>query len=169
MSYDIFFTPYRLLDEPIKTVNPFTGEEMLKRDGTISEHEVQAVQEVMDRWKLNVRTIGNVNFEMPDGGIVSISQHDYAHGIMVEIRGVGITPLVASLLHELLSAAAWTMLSVDENAYNIISSTEKLDDVNEDLKSYGDLMVCESPRELELLLAGGYQAWNEYRNKVVEG
>jgi len=168
MSYDVFFIPYRLAEEPIETTNPFTGEQTLKRDGAISENEVQAVREVLNLWKSKVPTIGDVNFEMPDGGITSICQHDYATGLMVEIRGAGITSAVASLLHELLSVASWAMAPVDENMYNIVNSDEKLNEMNADLREYGNAIVCESPSMLVALLNEGFEAWQEYRNKVMK-
>ena len=166
MGFDIHFFPSRGGGKPVERISPFTGKQMITVIKTLSSDEVTAVRKVLK----GVNAHGPDSFDrytvdLEDGGNAEVNDSDLeTTGCTVVLRIL--TPDLARFLYDLLKAATWVMVPVMEDHVAIAASPESAEGITGD---YPKFVVCNSATELGALLTGGVQAWQKYRDQIVEG
>jgi hypothetical protein len=167
MSFDIFFQPCRYTGSPIEKTNPFNGEvKWVIPDEPLNAEELNAVRQVLKGVKADRPDQYNCYVvELADGGQADIFPDDgLATGCMVAVRGM--TPELLQFLFDLLKAGQWAMLPAMENTVAITTSPDRMGCIPDD---FPRVVVCNSAEELRILLVDGVQAWEKYRDQVVDG
>ncbi|HEY7158723.1 MAG TPA: hypothetical protein VH575_32565 [Gemmataceae bacterium] len=164
MSFDIFIQPCRFAGSPIVKRNPFTGEaQSVLPNEPLNTAELKAVQQVLKRAKAcGPDEHGCYIVQLSDGGEAEVFGGELAMGCMVALRGM--TADLLQFLFDLLKAGNWVMLPAREDAVAIATSPECLKGIPDD---FPKVIVCSSTEEFGTLLTKGVQAWEKYRDQVV--
>ncbi len=166
MSFDIVFQTCRFAGSPIEKTNPIKGmaRSVLPQE-PLTADELKSVEHVLQR--ANARgpnAHGCYVVQFGDGGRAEVFGSELATNCMVAIRGI--TGDLLQFLFDLLEAGNWVMIPVMEDLAAITTSPESMKRIPDD---FPRVVGCNSPKELGALLAGGVQAWQKYRDQIVDG
>jgi hypothetical protein len=166
MSFDIFFQPCRFCGGTVDMENPFTGQvQSVPFNEPLNATELQAVRWVLDQANGHgPDEDGFYSVECADGGMADVFGNNLANGCMAALRGV--TPDLCQFLCDLLKAGNWVMLPAMEGAMAITTSPSCLKDISAD---FPRVVVCNSPKEISVLLIDGFRGWEKYRDQFVGG
>jgi hypothetical protein len=164
MSFDIFYMPCRFARAPVETVDPHTGQprKMLPNE-PLTAPELAAVRDVLTKANVCLAENGFAAARFPDGGYAEVHAHDLQHGCTVALRGQ-LTVDVLRFLFSVLQAGNWVMIPAMRETRAIATSPAAFKSVPSE---YPKPVVCESYREIGLLLGKGFDAWQAYRDQVV--
>jgi hypothetical protein len=162
VAFEILFIPCKRAEEEVQRTNPFTGEAVADRPYVpLSAGELAAVQALLDEVKAKRLEAGGYSFAFADGGSAQILGEDFREGCLVSLWGL--TPDVLRFLLDLGRAGNMQMRPIMEEELTVVPSPELLEGEQGDWRNP---VFCESAAELGELIAGGFRAWQRYRDQV---
>ena len=166
MSLDIFFQSARFTGKSAIKKNPFTGEAMTVNPAEpLTAAEVKALRTVLKQVHAKgPDDDGCYAIDLKDGGTAEVYADKLKSGCMISLGGI--TPDLSQFLLDFLKAGNWVMLPAMEDAVAIAASPECVKGVPDD---FPRLVICNSAKEVAVLLTKGVKAWQKYRNQVVRG
>lgn len=163
MGFDIFIVRSRLRNETVERKDRFTGELLTVRPPEpLSAQELQTVRQVLKKAGTPAPDQhGFSPIRFADGGSAEFHDPtDIDEGCSVTLRS-GLSPDCLRFLFDLLKAAEWVMFPAMEGNPAIVSSPG----IAKEFPEFPEV-VCRSPDELRTILAGGFAAWQPYRDRV---
>jgi hypothetical protein len=166
MSFDIFYLPCRFDEKETQFTDRLTGEvRSCRKNQPLTAADLESVKELLNR--VNARIPDGCAFysvDFPDGGSALIfSSTDMQRGWMVALRGI--TADVLAFLLELARVGNMLFRPAMEEVVNVVPSVEHLKKVPSD---WENLVACDSPGQLGIILSRGFSAWKRYRDQVCE-
>lgn len=165
MSFDVSFLPCRYDGTNELRKSPYTAKlESFPRNEPLSEAEVDAVLGVLARAGVTAPDDHGVSsLLLSDGTNAEIFLGDVGNGCTFAIRGAGITPRLAQLLFDVMTAGNWVMLGGDED----VAFAPSHDCVRGAPSELGRIVVPASAEEIAAFFVKGFDAWKRYRDSAV--
>jgi hypothetical protein len=166
MSFDIHFQPCGYDGTTERRKNPFTGKlQDFPRNQPLSRAETDAVLAVFKEAGATARDSDDVyTVRFSDGASVEIFAKDLGDGCMFAIRGAGVTPLLAKLLFDVMTAGNWVIMGTGDEDVVIAPNKDCLKTAPSD---FGQSVVAASAEEVAAILSGGFEGWKGYRDRVL--
>jgi hypothetical protein len=163
MSFDVFYQPCRFGTESVEFKDRDTGE--LRSEFSVkplTPDDLKAVRAVLGSAAAPYSD-GTYVVEFADGGTAEVfGGDDLETGCMAALRG-DLTPELLQFLFALLKAADWIMLPAMEGNPAITALPGRAEGFADSFPE----VICDSAEELGVVLSGGFEAWQEYRERVV--
>jgi hypothetical protein len=169
MSFDISFMTHRPTGATREVPNPFKPGEMFRvtADAGLSSEERAAVRSVLESSPARSVDGGVCGFQFADGGVVEVDASRLTGDAVcssISANVYGLSPQVVRLLFEFMQAGNFVAVWPAEDDVSALATEETRQRV---VSAYPGAVVANSPEELRLLFAGGYDAWRKYRDQVV--
>lgn len=141
----------------------------LDRHAPLSEVERAAVRAALTRWGWDGSHGSPYQIGTPDGITVEfwasgLERDNQFFGGNLEVRGFSLE--VCRLLLDLAGAGRFSISSDGNPAAVILANDAHRADLPPDVPS-AEVMVCNTPEELEAALDGGFESWRAYCDRVL--
>ena len=169
MSFDVFFQTCNISDETESVVDPFSGQTIEKPVGeSVTDEERAALKEILASAGAPIPDeFGCYLPQLSDGSSAEVffselEEGEEFDGGMIALRGLSLE--LARFMYSLASAGNLAMLPAMEEAVPIVTSTDNAQRV---ASRWPEAVVVKTPEELHMLLTKGFDAWKQFRDRVV--